>query len=32
MTFTIEVSDTQRLERVLGQVQDVPGVRIARRR
>jgi GTP pyrophosphokinase len=32
MTFTIEVSDTQRLARVLGQVRDVAGVRVARRR
>ena len=32
MTFTIEVSDTQRLGRVLHEVQEVPGVRVARRR
>ena len=32
MTFTVEVSDTQRLAHVLRQVQDVPGVRVARRR
>ena len=32
MTFTVEVSDTQRLAHVLGQVKDVPGVRLARRR
>ena len=32
MTFTVEVSDTQRLAHVLRQVQDVTGVRVARRR
>jgi len=32
MTFTVEVSDTQRLGHVLRQVQDVSGVRVARRR
>ncbi len=32
MTFTVEVSDTQRLVHVLGQVQDVAGVRVAKRR
>ncbi|MCC6812987.1 MAG: bifunctional (p)ppGpp synthetase/guanosine-3',5'-bis(diphosphate) 3'-pyrophosphohydrolase [Rubrivivax sp.] len=32
MTFTVEVSDTQRLAFVLRQVQDVPGVRVAKRR
>ena len=32
MTFTVEVSDTQRLAHVLRQVQDVSGVRVARRR
>ncbi|MCA0324514.1 MAG: bifunctional (p)ppGpp synthetase/guanosine-3',5'-bis(diphosphate) 3'-pyrophosphohydrolase [Proteobacteria bacterium] len=32
MTFTIEVSDTRRLDQVLGQVRDVGGVRTARRR
>jgi GTP pyrophosphokinase len=32
MTFTVEVSDTQRLAHVLSQVQDVTGVRAARRR
>lgn len=32
MTFTVEVSDTQRLGRVLGLVKDVGGVRLARRR
>ncbi|MDO5693211.1 MAG: bifunctional (p)ppGpp synthetase/guanosine-3',5'-bis(diphosphate) 3'-pyrophosphohydrolase [Pseudomonadota bacterium] len=32
MTFTVEVSDTQRLTHVLRQVQDVTGVRVARRR
>ena len=32
MTFTVEVSDTRRLGHVLGQVQDVAGVRVARRR
>ena len=32
MTFTVEVSDTQRLAQVLRQVQDVAGVRVAKRR
>ena len=32
MTFTVEVSDTRRLQQVLRQVADVPGVRSARRR
>ncbi|HOB66647.1 bifunctional (p)ppGpp synthetase/guanosine-3',5'-bis(diphosphate) 3'-pyrophosphohydrolase [Ottowia sp.] len=32
MTFTVEVSDTQRLTHVLGQVKDVSGVRTAKRR
>jgi len=32
MTFTVEVSDTQRLTLVLRQVKDVAGVRVARRR
>ncbi len=32
MTFTVEVSDTQRLSHVLHLVQHVPGVRVARRR
>ncbi len=32
MTFTVEVSDTQRLAQVLRQVQDVSGVRVAKRR
>jgi GTP pyrophosphokinase len=32
MTFTVEVSDTRRLPRVLGLVRDVSGVRVARRR
>ncbi len=32
MTFTVEVDDTQRLQLVLRQVQEVPGVRRARRR
>jgi len=32
MTFTVELSDTRRLQQVLRQVADVPGVRNARRR
>ncbi|NBT53384.1 MAG: bifunctional (p)ppGpp synthetase/guanosine-3',5'-bis(diphosphate) 3'-pyrophosphohydrolase [Betaproteobacteria bacterium] len=32
MTFTVEVSDSGRLARVLGTVADLPGVRSARRR
>ena len=32
MTFTVELSDTRRLQQVLRQVTDVPGVRNARRR
>ncbi|MFN9280960.1 MAG: RelA/SpoT family protein [Betaproteobacteria bacterium] len=32
MTFTVEVSDTRRLQQVLRQVAEVPGVRSARRR
>ncbi|QTD44672.1 RelA/SpoT family protein [Ottowia testudinis] len=32
MTFTVEVSDTQRLQQTLRQVKDVAGVRVARRR
>jgi len=32
MTFTVEVSDTQRLAQVLRQVRDVAGVRVAKRR
>jgi len=32
MTFTVEISDSQRLARVLGIVADVEGVRVARRR
>ena len=32
MTFTVELSDTRRLQQVLRQVADVPGVRSARRR
>ena len=32
MTFTVEVSDAGRLNKVLGQVASVPGVRSARRR
>ena len=32
MTFTVEVSDSGRLGKVLGQVATVPGVRAARRR
>jgi GTP pyrophosphokinase len=32
MTFTVEVADSGRLSRVLGLVNDVPGVRSARRR
>ena len=32
MTFTVEVSDTQRLSQVLRDVHSVPGVRIAKRR
>ncbi len=32
MTFTVEVSDSGRLSKVLGQVATVPGVRAARRR
>ena len=32
MTFTVEVSDTRRLQQVLRQVAEVPGVRNARRR
>jgi GTP pyrophosphokinase len=32
MTFTVEVSDTRRLQQVLRQVAEVSGVRSARRR
>jgi GTP pyrophosphokinase len=32
MTFTVEVSDSSRLTKVLGSVRDVKGVRSARRR
>ena len=32
MTFTVEVADSRRLEKVLGSVRDVSGVRSARRR
>ena len=32
MTFTVEISDAVRLNKVLGQVANVPGVRSARRR
>jgi GTP pyrophosphokinase len=32
MTFTVEVSDSGRLARVLGTVAELPGVRLARRR
>ena len=32
MTFTVEVSDSGRLTRVLGMVTEVAGVRLARRR
>ena len=32
MTFTVELSDTRRLQQVLRQVAEVPGVRSARRR
>ncbi|MBK6615684.1 bifunctional (p)ppGpp synthetase/guanosine-3',5'-bis(diphosphate) 3'-pyrophosphohydrolase [Ottowia sp.] len=32
MTFTVEVGDTRRLAQVLGQVREVSGVRLARRR
>ncbi len=32
MTFTVEIADSQRLGKVLGQVREVPGVRSARRR
>ena len=32
MTFTVEVSDTQRLAQALRQVRDVAGVRVAKRR
>ncbi len=32
MTFTVEVSDTRRLQQVLREVAEVPGVRSARRR
>jgi GTP pyrophosphokinase len=32
MTFTVEISDSARLTRVLGLVAEVAGVRLARRR
>ncbi|MEY4713479.1 MAG: hypothetical protein RIS88_2929 [Pseudomonadota bacterium] len=32
MTFTVEISDSHRLQAVLAQVREVPGVRAARRR
>ena len=32
MTFTVEIADSHRLQAVLAQVREVPGVRAARRR
>jgi GTP pyrophosphokinase len=32
MTFTVEVGDSRRLQKVLGTVKEVKGVRAARRR
>ena len=32
MTFTVEVADAARLQKVLGQVAELPGIRLARRR
>jgi len=32
MTFTVEVSNSGRLHKVLGLVSDLPGVRLARRK